>query len=257
MFFAAYLGVLIPVFGILKEGILSAKKAVSSMQTQMQIVFPIMLTLIAASGGSLSVAIYQPSVLFLSNTLVALIDKIVFPLTVAIIVFSMAGKIFGELKTEKFSGFFKSINKWLIGIGASIFGLFFTIQGITAASYDGILRRAAKYALGTGVPIVGGFLSGGFDLALAGTMLIKNSLGNFSLFLLASILLEPLILLVSINLLFRLTAAITQPFGDSKISSFLEETADNVNYFVAGLLFTAFLYFIVLVLFVCSTEMFL
>ena len=223
----------------------------------MQIVFPLMLTLIAASGGSVSVAIYQPSVAFLCNTLVSMIEKIVFPITIAIIVFSMSGKMFGELKTDKFAAFFKSVNKWIMGIGFSVFGLFFTVQGLTAASYDGIVRRAAKYALGTGVPIVGGFLSSGFDLAVAGSMLIKNSLGNFSLFLLITVLFEPLTLLIAINLLLRLTAAITQPFGDSKIASFLEETAGNLNYLVAGLLFTAFLYFIVVLLLVCSTEMFI
>lgn len=257
VFFSAYLGALIPIFGILSEGIFCAQEAVSSMQKQMQIVFPLMLTLIAASGGSVSVAIYQPSVAFLCNTLVSMIEKIVFPITIAIIVFSMSGKMFGELKTEKFATFFKSVNKWIMGIGFSVFGLFFTVQGLTAASYDGIVRRAAKYALGTGVPIVGGFLSSGFDLAVAGSMLIKNSLGNFSLFLLITVLFEPLTLLIAINLLLRLTAAITQPFGDSKIASFLEETAGNLNYLVAGLLFTAFLYFIVVLLLVCSTEMFL
>lgn len=257
VFFSAYLGALIPIFGILSEGIFCAQEAVSSMQEQMQIVFPLMLTLIAASGGSVSVAIYQPSVAFLCNTLVSMIEKIVFPITIAIIVFSMSGKMFGELKTEKFAAFFKSVNKWIMGIGFSVFGLFFTVQGLTAASYDGIVRRAAKYALGTGVPIVGGFLSSGFDLAVAGSMLIKNSLGNFSLFLLITVLFEPLTLLIAINLLLRLTAAITQPFGDSKIASFLEETAGNLNYLVAGLLFTAFLYFIVVLLLVCSTEMFI
>ncbi len=257
VFFIAYLGTLIPILGILTEVIATTKTSVSSMQQQMQIVFPIMLTLIAASGGSVSAAIFRPSVAFLCNTLVGLIDKIVLPITVAIIVFSMASKLFGELKTEKFSVFFKSINKWIIGIGVSVFGVFFTLQGLTAASYDGIVKRAAKYAIGTGVPIVGGFLSGGFDLAIAGSVLIKNALGNFSLFLLVGVLFEPLSILIATNLLLRLTAAVSQPFGDSKVATFLEETADNLHFCTASLLFTAFLYFVAILLLVCSSGMFI
>ncbi len=257
IFFAAYMGALIPLFGVLTECIFSSKECVNAIKTQMGLIFPLMLTLMAASGGSVSVSIYRPAVAFLSNGLVALIAEIVFPITIAIIVFSMVGKLFGELKTEKFSAFFKSINKWIMGVGVSVFGLFFTVQGIAAATYDGVIRRTAKYAIGTGVPIVGGLLSGGFDLAVAGSILIKNALGNFSLFLLVSVLFEPLILLIAVNLLLRFTAAITQPFGDSKIATFLEETAENVNYCTAGLLFTAFLYFIVILLLVCSSEMFL
>ena len=257
VFFIAYLGALIPVLSVLAECIFSARDATQSMKQQMEIVFPIMLTLMAASGGSVTVAIYKPTVAFLCNGLVGIISDVVFPLTVAIIVFSMVSRFLGTLKMDKFPAFFKSTNKWIMGAGVSIFGMFFTVQGITAASYDGIARRAAKYAIGTGVPIVGGFLSGGFDLAVAGSILIKNSLGNFSLFLLACVLFEPITLLLATNLLLRLTAAITQPFGESKISSFLSDTADNLNYCTAGLLFTAFMYFIVVLLLVCSTEMFI
>lgn len=132
----------------------------------------------------------------------------------------------------------------------------FTVQGLTSATYDGIVRRAAKYAIGTGVPIVGGFLSGGFDLAVAGSILIKNSLGNLSVVLMIAVLFEPLVLLIAANLFLRLTAAVTQPLGESRISDFLGETADNLNYCTAGLLFVAFLYFISIVLIICSSEVF-
>ena len=128
------------------------------------------------------------------------------------------------------------------------------MQGITAAHYDGIVRRAAKYAIGNGIPIVGGFLSGGFDLAVAGSVLLKNSLGSMSIFLLLTILFEPLLLLISTNFLLRLTSAITQPFGDGRISDFLGETAENLHYCTAGLLFTAFLYFLSILLMVCASE---
>ena len=69
-----------------------------------------------------------------------------------------------------------------------------------------------------------------------------------------SVLFEPLILLICVNLLLRLTSAITQPFGDSKISDFLGETAENLHYCTAGLLFTAFMYFLSVMLLVLSTE---
>ena len=256
IFLSSYLAVLIPVITVVTECFLSAKESVEGMKTQMQIVFPLLLTLMAASGGTLTAAICRPAVSFLSTTIVTMISGVVFPITLTIIAFSMASNLSTDLKLGKFTAFFKSINKWLIGISVSVFGLFFTLQGITAASYDGITRRAAKYAIGTGVPIVGGFLSGGFDLAVAGSALIKNALGGMSVFLMLTVVFEPLIMLVSANVLFRLTAAITQPFGDGRISDFLGETADNLNYCTAGLLFTAFLYFLCIVLIVCTSEAF-
>lgn len=249
-----YVAALIPLLSVLTECFQETLNGVNSMQTQMQIIYPLLLTLMAASGGTVSASVCRPAVAFFSSTIVSLITSIIFPITVAILVFSMAGNLTNELKIGKFTAFFKSINKWLIGISVSVFGLFFTLQGITAATYDGVVKRAVKYAIGNGIPIVGGFLSGGFDLAVASSVLIKNSLGSMGIVLMISVVFDPLVLLICVNLLLRLTAAITQPFGESKIADFLEETAENLNYFTAGLLFTAFLYFVSIMLMIYSTE---
>lgn len=254
LFFITYAATLIPLLAVLTECFQTSIDCVNSMQKQMQIIFPLMLTLMAASGGSLSASVCRPAVAFFATNIVSVIRSVVFPITITIIVFSMIGNFAKDFKMNKFTAFFKSINKWVIGICVSAFGLFFTLQGITAANYDGIVRRAAKYAIGNGIPIVGGFLSGGFDLAVAGSVLIKNSLGSMSIFLLLTILFEPLILLLSVHLLLRLTSALTQPFGDGRISDFLGETAENLNYCTAGLLFTAFLYFISIMLMVYVSE---
>jgi stage III sporulation protein AE len=254
IFLISYASALIPLLAVLTECFRESLNAVQAMQKQMQLTFPLLLTLMSASGGVVSASVCRPAVAFFSTTIVSTIYTVVFPLTITIIAFSIAGNLTKELKISKFSAFFKSINKWIIGICISAFGIFFTLQGITSATYDGVVRRTAKYAIGNGIPIVGGFLSGGFDLAVAGSILIKNSLGSMSIFLMVSILFEPLILLISVNVLLRFTSAVTQPFGDSRISDFLGETEENLNYCTAGLLFTAFMYFLTIMLFVSSTE---
>lgn len=247
---------LIPTIVIIGECYNATKECVNGMQAQMQLVFPLLLTLLSASGGSLTVAVCQPSVAFLSTSIVTLMNSIILPITMTTIAFSLAGALSSELNLNKFTSFFKSVNKWLIGVCVSVFGIFFTLQGITGASYDSITRRAAKYAIGNGVPIVGGFLSGGFDLAMAGSVLIKNSLGTVSIFMLIWVLFEPLLLLICTNLLFKLTAAITAPLGESKISNFLSDTAEHLNFCSAAALFTGFLYFLCILMFVCATEAF-
>ncbi len=254
IFLITYAASMIPIFAVLLECFRDTIQCVGQMREQMQLIYPIMLTLMAASGGSVSASVCRPAVGFFSTSIVSIISGVVFPLTIAIIVLSMAGNLTKELKIGKFSTFFKSINKWIIGICVSVFGIFFTLQGITTAIYDGVVRRAAKYAIGNGIPIVGGFLSGGFDLAVAGSVLIKNSLGSMGIVMMLTVLIEPLVLLISTTVLLRLISAVTQPFGDSRISDFLGETADNLQYCTAGLLITAFLYFLTIVLMIYSTE---
>ena len=69
-----------------------------------------------------------------------------------------------------------------------------------------------------------------------------------------SVLFEPIALLIAVNLLLRLVSAITQSFGEGRISDFLGETAENLHYCTAGLLFVAFLYFLSIVVMIFSTE---
>ena len=257
LFLISYAAASIPLVGVLSECFAACMGSVADMQKQMYIVFPLLLTLMAASGGTASVAVCRPAVSFFSTAIVGLVSNVVLPLTVTVIAFTLVGNMTKELRIGKFTTFFKSINKWILGISISVFGIFFTLQGLTSSTYDGIVRRAAKYAIGAGVPIVGGFLSGGFDLVVAGSILIKNSLGGMSIFLLLSSIFEPLVLLISVNLLLRFTAAVAQPFGDSRISDFLEDTATNMQYCTASLLFTAFLYFLTIIQIISGAEMLL
>ena len=250
--FAAYLSVGAVLLSVLISVLQAGFSAIGSMQRQMQIIYPILLTLMAASGGAVPAGIYRPAVAFLSSAVCEMFTAVVLPTSVVVIVLTFVGSLSDEVKTSKLGDFFKSINKWLIGLALGILGIFLTVQGIAAAQYDGISLRAAKYLVSGSVPIVGGFLSGGLDLVLAGSALIKNAVGSFAVFLLFGAILRPVLLFAAFQLFLRLSAAVAEPVG-GRISAFLSRLASDCGFFLAGLCCIAFLYFLTLILLVCST----
>ena len=250
--FSAYLAIGAVVLAILTDLLKVGFEAIQSMQTQMEIVYPILLTLMAASGGSVSAGVFRPAVAFFSGAVCELFTAVVLPASVVVIVLAFIGNLSPEVPTEKLGDFFKSISKWLIGLTLGLFTLFLTVQGIASSQYDGLSLRAVKYLVSGSVPIVGGFLSGGMDLVLAGSALIKNAVGSFAVFLLFGAILRPVLLFAAFQLFLRLAAAVTEPAG-GKLSSFLSRLATDSGFFLAGLLCIAFLYFLTLVLLVCST----
>lgn len=250
--FAAYLSVGAVLLSVLISVLQAGFSAIGSMQRQMQIIYPILLTLIAASGGAVSAGIYRPAVAFLSSAVCEMFTAVVLPTSVVVIVLTFVGSLSDEVRTSKLGDFFKSVNKWLIGLALGLLGIFLTVQGITAAQYDGISLRAAKYLVSGSVPIVGGFLSGGLDLVLAGSALIKNAVGSFAVFLLFGAILRPVLLFAAFQLFLRLSAAVAEPVG-GRISAFLSRLASDCGFFLAGLCCIAFLYFLTLILLVCST----
>ena len=254
--FVAYVSVGAVILAVLTNVLQTGFSAIAQMQKQMQIVCPILLTLMAASGGAVSAGVFRPAVAFLSSGICELFTAVVLPTSVVVIALTFAGNLSPEVRCEKLGGLFKSVNKWLIGLTLGLFTLFLTVQGIASAQYDGISLRTIKYLVSGSVPIVGGFLSGGVDLVLAGSSLIKSALGSFSVFLLFATILRPVLLFAAFQLFLRLCAAATEPVG-GKISSFLSSLANDCGFFVAGLLCVAFLYLLTVILLVCSAGVIL
>lgn len=250
--FVSYISVGAVVLAVLTNILQAAFSTIADMQRQMQIVYPLLLTLMAASGGAVSASVFRPAVAFLASGICELFTAVVLPTSVVVVALTFAGNLSPDVRCEKLGGLFKSVNKWLIGLTLGLFTLFLTVQGIASAQYDGLSLRAVKYLVSGSVPIVGGFLSGGVDLVLAGSALIKNALGSFSVLLLFASVLRPLLLFAAFQLFLRLCAAATEPVG-GKISSFLTSLANDCGFFIAGLLCVAFLHFLTILLLVCSS----
>ena len=250
--FVSYISVGAVVLAVLTNILQAAFSAIADMQRQMQVVYPLLLTLMAASGGAVSAGVFRPAVAFLASGICELFTAVVLPTSVVVVALTFTGNLSPDVRCEKLGGLFKSVNKWLIGLTLGLFTLFLTVQGIASAQYDGLSLRAVKYLVSGSVPIVGGFLSGGVDLVLAGSALIKNALGSFSVLLLFASVLRPLLLFAAFQLFLRLCAAATEPVG-GKISSFLTSLANDCGFFIAGLLCVAFLHFLTILLLVCSS----
>ncbi len=243
--------VLACLIGVLESGF----RAMDAMQRQMEIVYPILMTLMAASGGAVSAGVFRPAVAFFSSTVTRLFTSVVLPSAVVVILLAFVGNLTDDVRTERLGELFKSVGKWLIGLTLALMSLFLTVQGIASAQYDGLSLRAAKYVISGSVPLVGGFLSGGVELVVAGSALIKNALGSFAVFLLFAAVLRPVLLMAAFQLFLRLSAAATEPVG-GKIPGFLSRLAKDSGYFLAGILCIAFLYFLTLLLLICSTGVF-
>lgn len=252
IFFVCYISVLVILLSQLANVFSLCSTTMSGLKKQMEIIFPILLTLMAASGGTVSAGVYRPAAAFLCDGIADILTEAVIPFTVIIIVLNMVEKLNKNVKLRGFTSFFKSLNKWLIGVGVTVFGIFLTTQGLTAAAYDGISIRAAKYAISNSIPIVGNFLSGGFDLVLAGNALIKNSVGMIGVFLILTVAVQPTLTIIAFTLFLRFTAAICEPVGDERISGFLTKLAEAMNYAIAALASLAFLYFLTILLLICS-----
>ena len=221
-----------------------------------EIMSPIILTLMVAVGGNVSASVYKPTVAILSNGVVSVILYVIMPLVALMTVFNVLSNFSNDLKLSKFSELISSIIKWIIGLIVSIFGLFLSVQGITSATFDGISIKATKYTILNSVPIIGGFIKDGFDLIIAGSVLIKNSVGVVVVFALFYMIISPILYLAVFSLLLKLTSAIIEPICDNRISNFCVSISRTISFLTASLICVGFMLFITVLLMILSANAF-
>lgn len=252
--FVCYGVVIVLVMSGIVNLIKSTSNSIQSIQAQMEVAFPILLTLMTAIGGTASVAVYQPAVAFLTSFVMHVFTAVLMPVFIFIIVFSIISNISSNVKLEKFTKFFTSIFKWILGTVFTVFMAFLAIQGITASTYDGVSVRTAKYAIRSYVPLLGGYLSEGFDLIISSSVLIKNGVGASALVLMFSSIISPLVQIVVFSLVLKLASAILEPLTDSRISNFIYCAGKTVSLLATLILGVAFMYLITTGLVMCTAN---
>ncbi len=233
----------------------STTKTLITAKNMFDAIFPILLTLLTAVGGTVSMGIYQPAIALLSNVFISLITYVLLPLFIFSIVFSIVGNLSNNVKLDKFVSFLQSTFKWVIGLCFTIFLGFVSIQGIMAGAVDGLSIRTAKYAIKSYIPIIGGYVSDGLSVIMASSVLIKNAIGSVGLFLLLASTISPVLNLVLFILALKFMAGIIEPIGDHKIANFVGEVSKSMTLLVALLVAVAFMYFILTGLIMCSANL--
>lgn len=252
--FVTYGIIVVLVLSMVVRMVTLTSSTIISIKNQMDAVFPVLLTLLTAVGGTVSSSVYQPAMALLSSIIMNFFTYILLPIFIFSVVFSVVSNLSNTVKLDKFSSFLNSTYKWLIGLIFTIFTAFLSIQGITASSVDGISLRTAKYAIRSYVPILGSYLSDGMGIILASSNLIKNAVGATGLFLLLATLISPLLELIIFMLALKLIAGIVEPLGNKQVANFVSSLSKSMVLLIVLLIGVAFVYFITIGLIMCSAN---
>lgn len=233
----------------------SAQSTIQKTSKAVQSVFPIMLTLMTITGNTASVAVYNPAMLFITDFVVIIINKLVFPVVLGMLAISVISNVCKTIKLNGLLNFSSSSLKWLIGLVATIFSLFLTVKGLNSGVYDGISLRALKYTVNSSVPLVGGILRDGLDLILASGVLVKNALGFLAIFIIFGIVVQPILEIISVSLALKLVSAVLEPLNDARVVSFINSVSSVINFVIASVIIVSLMYVVIIILAICSSQM--
>lgn len=148
----------------------------------------------------------------------------------------------------------KSLTKWLLTAALTVFSGIAAIYGFSTPPLDNIGIKTAKFAVGSIVPVVGGFLSESIETVLTGTKLMKNAVGAAGIISLIVICCIPMIKIFAILISLKITAALIEPVSDKKYADMLKEASDSVAMTLSSLLCVAVLFILSIAIIIGATN---
>lgn len=222
-YYACFLWVAVFMVKDLGEHIALAQSAIDRMTGAMQGLFPILLTLLAAVGGTASAAFFQPAVVAASGSMTAMIDHLTVPFAIGAAILTMLDHLSDRLHLGRLASILRQAANWTLGVSFTVFIGVTLIQGLGISAVDGVSLRTAKYAIDNFVPIVGGMFADTVDTLVGASLLIKNALGTTGLILLISICAGPMIQSLAAVFVYRFSAALLQPVAESRVVDCMQE----------------------------------
>lgn len=253
--FCTFAVIIVSVLTSVLELVKLTSNTLSLLKSQMEICFPILLTLMAGLGAGTSVGIYQPMIAILSGAVMHLFTSVLLPIFSLCIIFSVIGNLTSSVKLTKFTKFLESSFKYIIGFTFTIFSAFLAVSGIVAGSFDGISIRATKFAVKSYIPFVGGYLADGFSLIMTSSILIKNAIGYSGLIVMFLTVISPLLKIVLFKLGLSLVAGVIESVADSRVTNFVSATAKSLSMLSGIILAFSFAYMISVGLIMCSSNL--
>ncbi|AST92454.1 MULTISPECIES: stage III sporulation protein AE [Sutcliffiella] len=218
--------------------------AIQNMMAFILALVPLLLALIASSGGLVSASIFHPIIIFLMNTSGLLIQYVVLPLLFLSAILSIVSTLSEQYKVTQLAQLLRNISVGILGIYLTVFLGVISVQGATAAVADGITIRTAKFVTGNFIPVIGRMFTDATDTVISASLLLKNTVGILGVVVLLLIAAFPALKVLSLAIIYKLAAALLQPIGGGPVIACLDIISKSVIYIFAALAIVSFMFFL-------------
>lgn len=223
---------------------------VDIMTGTMQILLPILVPLLIAMGGFASGGALNPIIVGAVTIFSSIIQKIILPCVFLSCIFLLINSLTERDYVKKLAHFMRNFAIFLLGLCITIFSGLTVIQSLVTKTADGMLAKTARYSIDNFVPIVGGFAADSIDMVISCTTIIKNGIGIFGLLLVITLMAFPLVKILVVALVYKVTAIIIEPIGNKTVSDCINDMGNSVVtmavvLFMSALMFLIFLSIII------------
>jgi stage III sporulation protein AE len=142
--------------------------------------------------------------------------------------------------------FFTQLAQLSLSLFVTIFVGFITLQAAYAATLDKVALRTTKFVTDNAIPVVGKMFSDTIEVAAGYVVIIKQALGIYGVLVIMGIILAPVLKIGAIALIYKVSAAIVEPLGDSRTAGILEVMSAHIFLMLATVAAVGLMFFIMI-----------
>ena len=242
-----FIVILIPVVLLVLSELEHARETITAMTNRMDKLLPLLLALLTALGGNASSAFLHPMVVAASGSMVFLARELILRLVMCTCAVTTVNHLSDRAHLTRMARLLRSAVCWLLGVSFTVFLGAMSVQGVCSASIDGMVIRAAKYAVDNFVPVVGGMFSDTMDTLVGCTLIVKNALGVTAVFVLLAVILGPMMRTLAVVFVMKLSAALLEPVADGDVVQAIGDFSGTIVLFLITMLCVGTMYFLLIV----------
>ncbi|MDV4152169.1 stage III sporulation protein AE [Clostridium sp. AL.422] len=212
----------------------------------MAAILPVLVMILGSIGGFTQAATMDPIIMGATILIPRIYTTIIIPLILITFVLEFTNNISTEYKIGNLCKLTKQITIWIQGIILTIFIGLLTVRGIASSTIDAVTLKTAKFAIDNFIPIVGKAFSDAIASVAGYSLIIKNAVSSIGLIIIILMMLYPIIKLILIAFVYKLTAAVIEPISDKRITSSIASAGDSLILLMSCVLSVSLMFFVLL-----------
>lgn len=221
--------------------IVDTSKAIQDAALFMLTYIPMLSAALAASGSPITGATYNLFLFSACQVVSQVVAKTLIPLMGIYLALCIVASLVPEINIASATSAIKSVVSWTLGFFLTVFVGLLSVQTMVAQSADTVTVRAAKFMIGSFVPVVGGALSEAYSAAQGCLKMIKTTLGAYGVIVAIFTFLPVLLQALAWYMLTNLAVIAGDIIGAPRVSAILKSCGGVLGVLIAIILCFALL----------------
>ena len=207
------------VFSAISGALRDTLDVLSAASEFMLVFVPVFAGVIAAMGKAAAASAANTVILAAAQFFSQISVNFLTPVCGTVMGLSVTGAVHPEMSTDKLGELIRKAAVWGLSLLMTVFMSVLSAQTFVTNSADNVLIRTAKFAVSSGVPIVGGTISDAVNTVHASLSLMHSSIGTYGIAAGIVILLPSLISVVCYRFALTAAEAVSEVFGVKELST--------------------------------------